>query len=69
MAVSELRKALTVTTGAGSNLIPEDLESAIRVDLQVTSPLLGQIDIVAADGNTHSVAKRTARGGGAWMEG
>ena len=34
MAVSELRKALTVTTGAGSNLIPEDLESAIRVDLK-----------------------------------
>ena len=69
MAVSELRKALTISSGGGSNLVPEDMEKAIRADLQVTSPLIGQLDTVAADGNVHTMVKRTARGGGAWFYG
>lgn len=68
MPTSELRKALTVA-GGGSNLVHEDIEASVRADLQVKSPLVAFLPVVPATGTTHTVVKRTARGGGAWAEG
>ncbi len=66
---SELRKALTTSTGAGSNLVLEDVESLVRKELQVQSPLWAMLPKVTATGSTHTVVKRTARNSGAWFEG
>ena len=68
MAISELRKALTTSTGGGSNLVPEDMERAIRANLFLTSPLLAQTPVAQAAGSVHTVVKRSANIN-AWVEG
>jgi len=64
---SALKKALTAATG--SALIPEDLEDLIRANLLLMSPLARMVPVVMADGNVHTVVRRTAHNSGAWFEG
>ena len=66
---SELRKALTASSASGTALIPEDLEPLIRANLLAMSPLTRMVPVVRADGNVHTVVRRTAHNSSAWFQG